>query len=157
MWRQILWTLTLFSSARIESWSYYRITIGCTYINGDVLPSLPSPSLSSHLPTLLHHSNSSPPWYKQTTLHFSHHLAFIFLSILSILFILSIFVLVPYEPSLFFSSRQMHRAAISAISTPGAICTPYVCWSKKMSLPLSSLRSMRATTRSVEHGKRESK
>lgn len=92
-----------------------------------------------------------PPWYKQTTLHFPHHLAFIFLSILSI------FILVPYEPSLFFSSRQMHRAAISAISTPGAICTPYVCWSKKMSLPLSSLRSMRATTRSVEHGKRESK
>jgi hypothetical protein len=54
-----------------------------------------------------------------------------------------------YEPpSLFFSSRQMHKAAISAMSTPGATVTAYVCWPKKMSLPLSSLRSMRATTAS---------
>lgn len=54
-----------------------------------------------------------------------------------------------YEPSSsFFSSRQIHNAAISAMSTPGATVTAYVCWPKKMSLPLSSLRSMRATTAS---------
>lgn len=50
--------------------------------------------------------------------------------------------------SLFFSSRQIHNAAIRAISTPGATVTPYVCCPKKMSLPLRSLRSMRATTMS---------
>jgi hypothetical protein len=50
-----------------------------------------------------------------------------------------------YEPSLFFSSRQMHMAAIKAMSTPGATWTPYVCCPKKKSLPLSILRSMRAT------------
>lgn len=47
--------------------------------------------------------------------------------------------------SLFFSSRQMHSAAINAISTPGAICTAYVCCPNKMSLPLRILRLMRAT------------
>lgn len=51
--------------------------------------------------------------------------------------------------SLFFSSRQMHSAAISARSTPGATCTPYVCWPKNRSLPLRILRSMRATTAPV--------
>jgi hypothetical protein len=54
-----------------------------------------------------------------------------------------------YFFSLFFSSRQIHNAVIRARSTPGATCTPYVCWPKKMSLPLRILRSMRATTAPV--------
>jgi hypothetical protein len=44
--------------------------------------------------------------------------------------------------SLFFSSKQIHSAAISAISTPGATVTAYVCCPKNMSLPLRYLRLM---------------
>ena len=51
-------------------------------------------------------------------------------------------------PSFFFSSRQIHNAAINAISTPGATVTAYVCCPKKISLPLNSFLSILATTAS---------